>query len=56
MVIAPEQYWDAARKTIPMGRLQTPEEVAGLVHFLASEDAAVINGQTILVNGGEEMC
>ena len=56
MGITPEQYWDAARKTIPMGRLQTPEEVTGLVHFLASEDATAIHGQTILVNGGEEMC
>lgn len=53
--ITPEQYWDASKRNIPLGRLQTPEEVADLVGFLASDEAKVINGQTILVNGGEEM-
>jgi len=37
---------------IPMGRFGTPEEVAAVVRFLASEDAAWITGQTISVDGG----
>jgi len=38
--------------SIPIGRLTTPEEVAGTVAFLASDDAASITGQTININGG----
>lgn len=37
---------------IPMKRAGSPEDVAGLVAFLASEDAAYITGQTINVDGG----
>ncbi|MCL2104846.1 MAG: 3-oxoacyl-ACP reductase FabG [Kiritimatiellaeota bacterium] len=38
--------------SIPMGRFGTPEEVAGVVRFLASASAAWITGQTISVDGG----
>ena len=37
---------------IPLGRVGTGEDVAGLVAFLASADAAYITGQTINVDGG----
>jgi len=36
----------------PLGRLATPEDIAGTVAFLASEDAAYITGQEIVVSGG----
>lgn len=39
-------------KGIPMGRAGTGDDVAGLVAFLASEDAAYITGQTVNVDGG----
>jgi NAD(P)-dependent dehydrogenase (short-subunit alcohol dehydrogenase family) len=36
----------------PLGRLLDPEEVAAAVVFLASQEAAAINGQTIVLDGG----
>ncbi len=43
-----------ARKVahIPLGRIETPEDVAGVVAFLVSPDGAYITGQTIVVDGG----
>jgi 3-oxoacyl-[acyl-carrier protein] reductase len=40
------------RWEIPLKRLGTPEDVAGVVRFLVSEDAGYITGQVIHVNGG----
>jgi 3-oxoacyl-[acyl-carrier protein] reductase len=37
---------------VPMRRAGTPEEVAELVAFLASDRAAYISGQVISINGG----
>ena len=39
-------------RLVPMKRAGTPEEVADLVQFLASESAGYINGQVIGINGG----
>ncbi|MGQ9546502.1 MAG: enoyl-[acyl-carrier-protein] reductase FabL [Dehalococcoidia bacterium] len=38
--------------TTPVGRIVTPEDVANVVAFLCSEDAFMIRGQTIIVDGG----
>ena len=42
----------AWKKSIPMGRFGTPEEVAALVGFLVSPDAGYITGNVISINGG----
>ncbi|TVR03186.1 MAG: SDR family oxidoreductase [Spirochaetaceae bacterium] len=43
------------RKSIPLGRLQEPADVAGVVAFLASEDAGYMTGQSVNVTGGREV-
>ena len=48
----PEAVQKAYLEQIPAGRFGKPEEVAKLVAFLASDDAAYINGQTICIDGG----
>jgi acetoacetyl-CoA reductase len=40
---------------IPMGRLGKPDEVAGLVAYLASDEAAFLTGANIAINGGQHM-
>jgi acetoacetyl-CoA reductase len=40
---------------IPLGRLGKPEEVAGLIIYLASDEAAFVTGANISINGGQHM-
>ena len=48
----PAEETDRIRDMVPLGRLGTPEDVAGIVGFLATEEASYITGQVISVNGG----
>ncbi len=43
---------NALLANIPIGRMGTPEDVAGLVAFLASDDGAYITGSTYVIDGG----
>ncbi len=40
---------------IPLGRLGKPEEIAGLIIYLCSEEAAFVTGANIAINGGQHM-
>ncbi len=56
MVMAvPEKVRDGIVAQIPTGRLGEPEEIARCVVFLASDDAAFINGSTITAIGGQHL-
>jgi enoyl-[acyl-carrier protein] reductase III len=47
-----EQMLSAGRDRTPTGRLVEPEDLAGAVSFLCSDDAAMVCGQTLIVDGG----
>jgi len=47
-----EEFKQSAVKTIPLGRVGSPEDVANAVRFLASEEASYITGHVLNVNGG----
>lgn len=40
---------------IPLGRMAEPEDIAGSVAFMASDDAAFVTGQVLSVSGGLTM-
>jgi 3-oxoacyl-[acyl-carrier protein] reductase len=50
----PGRVKEKIRRRIPLGRFATPEDVAGLVRFVASKDAGYMTGQILAVNGGME--
>ena len=51
-LLADQTKLDALLRNIPLGRLGTSDEVAALVAFLASDEAAYITGSTYFVDGG----
>jgi 2-hydroxycyclohexanecarboxyl-CoA dehydrogenase len=50
-----EKLIEALKKGIPMRRLGVPEDIAGAVAFMVSDDAGFITGQTLSVSGGLTM-
>ena len=52
---AGRKVYDALVRAIPQKRIGTPEDVPGIVVFLASDEAAYITGQVISVSGGLTM-
>ena len=47
-----KQMEETILKQIPLGRFGTVEDVAGAIAFLASDEAAYITGQVLVVDGG----
>ncbi len=50
-----EKLLASLRQAIPLGRTGEPDDIAGAVAFLASDDAGFITGQTLSVSGGLSM-
>jgi NAD(P)-dependent dehydrogenase (short-subunit alcohol dehydrogenase family) len=51
----PEKVLARIKAQIPVGRLGRPDEIARVVHFLASDHSSFITGAVVNVNGGQEM-
>jgi 3-oxoacyl-[acyl-carrier protein] reductase len=52
VALMPDTVLEGMKAKVPLGRLGTPGEVAALYAFLASDEAAYINGATISIDGG----
>jgi 3-oxoacyl-[acyl-carrier protein] reductase len=48
----PQELREKMKEAIPLNRLGSPQDVAGVCLFLASSDSSYITGQTIVVDGG----
>jgi len=51
----PEKALERIKAQIPVGRLGRPDEIARVVHFLASDHSSFITGAVVNVNGGQDM-
>ena len=51
--ISPDEAQKRAERSIPLGRICTPEEVANVVVFVASDRASFMNGAMITLDGGQ---
>jgi 3-oxoacyl-[acyl-carrier protein] reductase len=50
----PERVQEKILRRIPLDRFATPDDIAGIVRFVASEDSSYMTGQILAVNGGME--
>ena len=50
--VLPEEATEAMLQNTPLGRLGEPEDIAGAVRFLCSDEASFITGEVLLVDGG----
>ena len=55
-VLETKAGWKFATSAIPLGRVGTPEEIAGPILFLASDLATFVTGEILNVNGGAVLC
>lgn len=55
LAVRDEAEREATARTVPLGRYQSPDEVAAWILFVASRDAGFVTGQTLSVNGGRHM-
>ncbi len=53
--VLPEKVKEGALASIPLRRFGTVDEVAGVVAFLASDDANYVSGQVIVIDGAMSM-
>lgn len=55
-VLSDSAYLESVLRTIPLGRVATPEEIAGPIVFLCTDWAQHITGEVLNVNGGAVLC
>ena len=50
--ISPDDFTKARLNSVPLGRMETPEDVANVIGFLASSKSGYMTGQALSVDGG----
>jgi 3-oxoacyl-[acyl-carrier protein] reductase len=50
-----DDAFSLAGKMAPLGEVLTPDEIGGLVVYLASDDARNVTGQALVIDGGQVM-